>query len=402
MNKNIKRNFLIYSIATLVTSAFAQPLNLKIGVLTDLSGPYADMAGKGSLAAAQMAVADFIKQNPGSKIEILSADHQNKADIASGIANKWFDQEKVEAIFDLPNSSVALAVQSIAQAKKKITITSGAATTELTGKSCSPTGFHWTFDAYAMSHGTAKALYQEGAKSWFLLTADYNFGHSMEKEAESTLLQLGGKIVAKLRHPFPSTDFSSFLLQAISSKASAIGLANAGADTINAIKQASEMGVTKKGQKLAAFVLFLSDVHSLGLNVAQNLIFTDGFYWDMNAETRAWSQQFATQREGKMPTMVQAGVYSAVNHYLKSVKAAGGVDGIKVANQMKKTKIQDFFAKNGKLRNDGRMIHDMYLMQVKTPQESKAPWDYLKVLKTIPADQAYKPLSQSECALVKK
>ncbi len=365
---------------------------VKIGILNDQSGVYADLAGPGSVEAARMAVEDFGGTVLGKKIEIVFADHQNKPDIGSTVVNRWIDVEQVDAVMDVPTSSVALATQEITKNKNRVHIVSTGATSDLTGKACSPTGIHWTYDTYALANGTGRAVVQQGGDTWFFLTADYAFGHALERDTEAVVRQMGGKVVGKVRHPFPNQDFSSFLLQAQASKAKIIGLANAGGDTINAIKQAREFGIVQGGQQLAGLLVFLTDIHSLGLEVSQGLLFTDGFYWDLNDETRAWSRKFFERRKA-MPTMAQAGVYSAVNHYLKAVREAKTDEAKAVVAQMKKMPVNDFFAKNGKIRADGRMVHDMYLVEVKSPKESTRPWDYLKVLRTIPGDQAYAPMS---------
>jgi branched-chain amino acid transport system substrate-binding protein len=375
--------------------------SFKIAVLNDQSGLYADLAGLGSVEAAKMAVEDFGGSVLGRKIEVVTADHQNKPDIASSIANHWFDVDKVEAIFDVPNSGVALAVQEVARAKNRVFVVSGAASSDLTGKHCSPVGIHWTYDTYALAHGTGSALVKQGGDSWFFLTADYAFGHALERDTTAAITAAGGKVVGSVKVPFPNQDFSSYLLQAQSSGAKVVGLANAGGDTINSIKQAAEFGINKT-QTLAGLLVFLSDIHSIGLETAQGLVLTTAFYWDYNDETRAWSKKFAARNKGAMPTDVQAGVYSAVLHYLQAVKAAGADDAVTVVAKMKAAPVNDFFAKDGKIREDGRMVHDVYLAQVKKPAESKYPYDYLKILKVIPASEAFRPLSQSECPLVKK
>jgi len=374
---------------------------VKIGVLTDMSGTYSDLAGPGSLAAVQMAVADFIaKEKPDFKIEVISADHQNKGDIAAIKAREWIDTEKVDIIVDLVTTSTALAVMKVAKEKDRITIVSGAASTPITNEQCTDTNVHWTYDTYAMAVGTGKAVVKQGGKTWFFLTADYAFGKSLEKDTTAVVVEEGGKVLGHVLHPFPAQDFSSFLLQAQASGAQVIGLANAGNDTINAIKQAAEFGITPK-QSLAGLLMFLSDVHSLGLKATQGMYLTTGFYWDRNDETRAWSKRFFEKRN-KMPTMVQAGDYSGVYHYLSAIKAVGTDDTKAVMARMKATPINDFFAKNGQIRVDGRMVHDMYLVQVKKPEESKYPWDYYFIRQVIPADQAFQPLSKSTCPLVKK
>ena len=374
---------------------------VKIGVLTDMSGTYSDLAGPGSLAAVQMAVADFIaREKPDFKIEVISADHQNKGDIAAIKAREWIDTEKVDVIVDLVTTSTALAVMKVAKEKNRITLVSGAGSTLITNEQCTDLNVHWTYDTYALAVGTGKAVVKQGGKTWFFLTADYAFGKSLEKDTSEVVIEEGGKVLGHVLHPFPAQDFSSFLLQAQSSGAQVIGLANAGNDTINAIKQAAEFGITPK-QSLAGLLMFISDVHSLGLKATQGMYLTTGFYWDRNDETRAWSKRFFEKRN-KMPTMVHAGDYSAVTHYLDAVKAAGTDDTHAVMAKMKATPINDFFAKNGKIRVDGRMVHDMYLAQVKTPGESKHPWDYYDIRQVIPGDQAFLPLSKSKCPLVKK
>ncbi len=374
---------------------------VKIGVLTDLSGLYSDLSGSGSVLAAQMAIDDFKAQaKPSFKIEIISSDHQNKGDIAANKAREWFDIEKVDAIVDLVTTSTALAVMKVAKEKNKITLVSGAASTRITNEDCTDTNVHWAYDTYALATGTGKAVVKQGGDTWFFLTADYAFGQSLEADTSKVVIANGGKVLGSVRHPFPGTDFSSFLLKAQSSGAKVIGLANAGTDTTNSIKQAVEFGITPK-QTLAGLLLFITDIHSLGLKTAQNMYLTEGFYWDLNDETRAWSKRFF-EKQKRMPTMVQAGVYSSVMHYLKAVKATGTDDTATVMNKMKATPVNDFFAKNGKIRDDGRMVHDMYLMQVKTPAESQKPWDYYKVKQIIPGDQAYQPLAESRCLLVKK
>jgi branched-chain amino acid transport system substrate-binding protein len=376
---------------------------VKIGVLNDQSGPYADLSGKGSVTAAQMAVEDFGGKVLGVPIEVVSADHQNKPDVASNIVNQWIDTDKVDIVVDVPTSSVALAVQEITKNKNRIHLNSTAGSSDLTGSKCSPTGIHYTYDTYALAKGTGSALVQEGADSWFFITADYAFGHALEKDTAAAVVGSGGKVLGQVRHPFPgNTDFSSFLLQAQGSKAKVVAFANAGADTINSIKQAGEFGLVSGGQRLAGLLVFISDIHSLGLKTAQGLVITTGFYWDQNDETRAWSKRFAEKHGGKMPTMVQAGVYSGVTHYLKAIAAAKTDEAKAVVAKMKETPINDFFAKNGVIREDGRMVHDMLLVQVKKPDESKGPYDYYKILRVIPGKDAYRPMDkQFGCSLVK-
>ena len=371
---------------------------VKIGVLTDMSGTYSDIAGQGSVVAAQMAIEDFGKQLNGKAIEVVSADHQNKADISSATARQWYDAEGVDAIFDLVTSATALAVREVARERGKIDMVSGAATTALTGKACSPTGFHWAYDTAALANGTGSATVKNGGDTWFFVTADYAFGHALEADTTAVIEKNGGKVLGSVRHPFPNSDFSSFLLQAQASGAKVIGLANAGQDTTNAIKQAAEFGIVESGQSLAALLMFISDVHSLGLPAAQGLLLTTGYYWDLDDESRPFAKRFF-DKTGKMPTMVHAGVYSSVLHYLKAVDAAGTDDGKTVAAKMHEMPVTDFFARNGKLRVDGRMVHDMYLARVKKPDESKYPWDYYEIVSVIPGDQAYKPLSK-DCPLV--
>jgi branched-chain amino acid transport system substrate-binding protein len=372
---------------------------VKIGVMNDQSGLYADLAGQGSVEAARMAVEDFGGSINGAPIEVLSADHQNKPDVGSNIVRQWIDVDNVDVVVDVPTSSVALAVTEIVKEKDRVFLVSGAATTELTGAACSPNTIHWTYDTYALAVGTGRAMVEEGGDSWFFITADYAFGHQLEEDTSRVVQEQGGQVLGSVRHPLSTADFSSYLLQAQGSGAKVIGLANAGTDTTNAIKQANEFGITQAGQQLASLLMFLTDVDALGLDVAQNLVLTTGFYWDMNDETRAWSQRF-NERVGQMPTMVQAGVYSAVTHYLNAIKETGSDQAKAVVDQMKAMPVNDFFAKNGKIREDGRMVHDMYLARVKTPDESTGRWDYYEILRTIPGDQAFLPLEESTCALV--
>lgn len=375
---------------------------VKIGVLNDQSGTYSDLSGKGSVEAVKMAVEDFGGKVLDKPIEVVFADHQNKPDIGASIANKWIDAEQVDMIIDLPTTSVCLAVQEICKNKNRIDIISTGASVILTNKNCSPTGFHWTYDNYALAKGTGLAMVKDGGDTWFFLTADYAFGHDLEKTTSEAVIKAGGRVLGAVRHPFPNNDFSSFLLQAQASKAKVIGLANAGGDTINAIKQAAEFGITKAGQRLAGLLVFISDIHSLGLQTAQGLVVTTGFYWDYNDETRKWSKRWSERMGGRMPTMSQAGCYSGAMHYLKAIKAAGTDEAKAVTAKMREMPVNDFFAKNGTVREDGRMVHDMYLAQVKKPEDSKYPWDYYTILRVIPGDEAYKPLAESECAYVKK
>ena len=391
------------ALASLSWSAQAQISDnvVKIGVLTDMSGTYSDLSGAGAVTATQMAVEDFIaKEKPNFKIEIVSADHQNKADIASNKAREWFEREGVDTATELVTTSVALGVMKVAKEKNKIALMSGPASTLVTNEQCNDVTVHYTYDTYALANGTAKAVTQQGGKSWFFLTADYAFGHSLEKDSAAVVTANGGTVVGSVRHPFPGSDFSSFLLKAQSSGAQVIGLANAGADTTNAIKQAAEFGITPK-QSLAGLLMFITDVHALGLKNTQGMYLTTGFYWDRDDETRAWSKRYF-ERQKKMPSMVQAGQYSSVYHYLKAIKAVGTDDTAKVMAQMKNTPINDFFAKNGKIRDDGRMVHDMYLVQVKKPAESTTPWDYYHIKAVIPGEEAYQSLKDSRCPLIKK
>ena len=374
---------------------------VKIGVLTDLSGTYSDLAGPGAVLATQMAIDDFIAEaKPSFKIEMVSADHQNKADIASNKAREWFEREGVDTATELVSTTTALAVMKIAKEMNRIALMSGPASTPITNEQCNDVSVHYTYDTYALAHGTAKSVTEEGGKSWYFLTADYAFGQSLEKEATTVIEANGGKVLGAVRHPFPASDFSSFLLQAQASGAQIIGLANAGADTTNAIKQAAEFGITQQ-QKLAALLMFITDVHSLSLKSAGGMYLTTGFYWDRNDETRAWSKRFE-EKQKRMPTMVQAGQYSSILHYLRAVQAADSDEASAVMAKMKEMPINDFFATNGRIRDDGRMVHDMYLAQVKTPDESKYDWDYYHIRKVIPADEAFQPLSESRCPLIAK
>src|SRR6266566_6043796 len=375
---------------------------IKIGVLTDMSSLYADLSGQGSVIAARMAVEDFGAAKKGMKVEIISADHQNKADVGSGIARQWLDSDKVDVIVDTPNSAVALAVNQIVKEKGKAFLVSGAASSDLTGKVCSPNTIHWTYDTWALANGTGSAIVKTGGDSWFFLTADYAFGHALERDTEAVVLKNGGKVLGKVRHPLNTADFSSFLLQAQSSKAKIVGLANAGGDTTNSIKQAAEFGIVKGGQSLAGLLVFLTDVHALGLPTAQGLIFTEAFYWDTNDKTRSFAKRFAELDRGIHPTMIHAGVYAATLHYLKAVEALKGDDGTKVIAKMKDTPTDDPLFGKGTIRADGRKLHPMYLFEVKKPAESKAPWDYYKLRATIPAEQAFRPIDQGDCPLVKK
>src|SRR6266850_581033 len=374
---------------------------IKIGVLNDQSSLYADLAGQGSVIAARMAVEDFGAAKKGMKVGIVSADHQNKPDVGSAIARQWYDVDKVDVIFDVPNSGVALAVNQITRDKGKALIVSGAATADLSGKACSPNTVHWTYDTWMLANGTGNAIVKTGGDTWFFLTADYAFGHALERDTEAVVLKTGGKVLGKVRHPLNTQDFSSFLLQAQSSKAKIIGLANAGGDTTNAIKQGAEFGIVKGGQNLAGLLVFISDIHGLGLNTAQGLIFTESFYWDQNDGTRAFAKRFAAANGGKYPTMVQAGVYAGMLHYLKAIEAAKTDDGTQVVAKMKEMPTDDPLFGKGTIRPDGRKVHDAYLFEVKAPAESKYPGDFYHVRATIPADQAFRPEKEGGCSLVK-
>ncbi|MBP2299330.1 ABC transporter substrate-binding protein [Azospirillum picis] len=375
---------------------------LRIGVLTDMSSLYADITGNGSVVAAQMAVEDFTAGHKMRPVEVLSADHLNKADIAASLAREWIDTKGVDVIVDLPNSAVALAVNTIARDKNKAMLVAGASTSDLTGKACSPNTVQWTYDTYALAVGTTRAVVGAGDKTWFALTADYAFGQAMESDVRNVLKELGGTMVGSVRTPLNTQDFASFLLQAQASPAKVVSLINAGGDTINSIKQATEFGLTDSGKRLVAMVLYLHDVHSLGLKIAQGLQFTAAFYWDLNDQTRQWSKRFAERNGGKYPSQLQAGVYAEVLHYLKAVEAAGGdsADGKAVVAKMKELPTDDPLFGKGSIRVDGRKLHDMYLFEVKTPAESNYPWDYYKVKQVIPSDQVWRPLKDGGCPLV--
>jgi branched-chain amino acid transport system substrate-binding protein len=375
---------------------------VKIGILNDQSSLYADLSGQGSVVAAKMAIEDFKAKDKGINTEVIFADHQNKADVGSQIANKWYDSEGVDVIVDTPNSGVALAVNQITKDKGKVFINSGAASSDLTGKACSPNTVHWTYDTWMLANGTGKAIVKTGGDTWFFITADYAFGHALERDTEAVVLKNGGKVLGKVRAPINTQDFSSFLLQAQASKAKIVGLANAGGDTVNSIKQASEFGIVKGGQNLAGLLVFITDVHGLGLEKAQGLIFTETFYWDLNDQTRAFTKRFAAANGGKYPSMVHAGVYAGVLHYLKAVAALKSDDGTKVVAKMKELPTDDPLFGKGTIRADGRKIHPAYLVEVKKPSESKGPYDYYKIRSTIPANEAFRPLNEGDCPLVKK
>ena len=387
------------------SSATAQMTDkvIKIGVLNDQSGLYADLSGQGSVVAAKLAVENFGGKIDGTPIEVIFADHQNKPDVGSNIARQWYDVEKVDVIVDVPTSSVALAINQITKDKNKVFLDSGAATSDLTGKASSPNTIHWTYDTWALANGTGKAVVQSGGDTWFFLTADYAFGHALERDVTAVVKAAGGKVLGSVRHPLNASDFSSFLLQAQASKAKVIGLANAGGDTINSIKAAAEFGITQGGQRLAGLLVFVNDINALGLKVAQGLQLTEAFYWDRDDKTRAWSKRFSDRKKGSEPSMVQAGVYSAVVHYLKAVQALkSDADGKAVVEKMKQMPTDDEVFGKGSIRVDGRKLHPMYLYQVKSPAESKKPWDYYKLVREIPANEAFRSLSESDCPLVKK
>ena len=376
---------------------------VKIGVMNDMSGLYADIGGPGSVVAAKMAVDDYLKSSKSKlKVEVISADHQNKADVGSSVARKWYDTDGVDMIVDVPTSSVALAINQLTREKGKAFISTGAASSDLTGKDCSPNTVHWLYDTWMLAHGTGSAIIKNGGNTWFFLTADYAFGHALERDNSEVVNANGGKVVGGVKVPLATQDFSSFLLQAQSSKAKIIGLANAGGDFINSVKQASEFGIVKGGQKLAGLLVFLPDVHGLGLQNAQGLLLTETFYWDLNNGTRAWAKRFAASHGGKYPSSDHAGVYAAVLHYLKAVDAAKTDDGTKAIAKMKELPTDDPLFGKGTVRADGRKIHPAYLFEVKKPSESKGPYDYYKTITTIPADKAFRPLAEGNCPLVTK
>jgi branched-chain amino acid transport system substrate-binding protein len=402
--KSITLSALVASLL-MTTAAFADDKVVKLGELDDQSGLYADSGGPGSVLSVNMAVEDSGLRDKGWKIDVISADHQNKPDVGVGVARQWFDVDKVDAIIGVQNSGVALAVTGVAKEKNGVFLDSGAASSDLTGKACNPNMIHWAYDTYALANGTGKAIAQQGGDSWFFITADYAFGHALQRDTSAVVEANGGKVVGSANVPLNTPDFSSFLLQAQSSKAKVIGLANAGGDTVNSIKQAHEFGIVAGGQKLAALLIFISNVHALGLDIAQGLTFTSTFYWDMNDGTRAFGKRFSARMSSHAePTMVQAGDYSSTLHYLKALEALGGNphDGAKVVAKMKEMPTDDPLFGKGTIRADGRKIHPAYLFEVKKPSESKYPWDYYKLLATIPAEEAFRPLAQSECPLVKK
>ena len=389
------------AVALAASAAHAQQTTVKIGVLSDMSSLYSDLAGPGSTAAAKLAIADFQKANPNVKVELVSADHQNKPDIGSNVANKWFDTEGVDMIIDVPNSGVALAVSQIAASKNKVFVVSGAAASDLTGPKCNASTVHWTYDTWMLANGTGKALVKTGGDTWFFLTADYAFGHALERDTSAAVEANGGKVLGKVRHPLNTNDFSSFLLQAQTSKAKVIGLANAGGDTVNSIKAGAEFGIARGGQKFAGLLVFATDVNALGLQTAQGLTLTETWYWDMNDANRAWTKRWQQERPGKFPTMIQAGVYAGTLHYLKAVAALkSGADGKAVVAKMKELPTDDALFGKGTVRADGRKIHDAYLFEVKKPANSKHPGDFYTLRATIPAAEAFRPLKDGGCPLV--
>jgi branched-chain amino acid transport system substrate-binding protein len=382
-------------------SAHAQQVTVKIGVLSDMSSLYSDVGGPGSVVAAKMAIADFTATHKDIKVELVSADHQNKPDVGASIAGQWYDVDKVDMIVDVPNSGVALAVSNVAKEKNKIFIVSGAAASDLTGPKCNPNTVHWTYDTWMLANGTGKAMVKTGGDTWFFLTADYAFGLALERDTAAVVKANGGKVLGQVRHPLNSSDFSSFLLQAQSSKAKVIGLANAGGDTINSIKQAAEFGIVSGGQSLAGLLVFSSDVAALGLPTAQGLVLTETWYWDMNDASRAWTKRWQKERPGKFPTMIHAGVYAGIIHYLEAVEALkSAADGKTVVAKMKDLPTDDPLFGKGSVRADGRTIHPAYLFEVKKPSESKYPGDFYKLRATIPADEAFRPLKDGGCPLV--
>jgi branched-chain amino acid transport system substrate-binding protein len=384
-------------------TAGAQQLNVKIGVLTDMSSLYADATGPGSVVAAKMAAADFMKDHPNFKVEVISGDHQNKADIGTQLASQWYDVDNVDMIADVPNSGVALAISQLTRDKNKVFVASGPASSDLTGPKCSPNTVHWTYDTWMLANGTGKAVVKTGGDTWFFLTSDYAFGHALERDTMAVVEKNGGKVLGKVRHPINTNDFSSFLLQAQASKAKVIGLANAGGDTINSIKQAAEFGIVKGGQSLAGLLVFATDVNALGLQTAQGLVLTETFYWDLNDATRAWTKRWHAERNapGKYPAMNQAGVYAGTLHYLKAVDALkSAADGKAVVAKMKEMPTDDPLFGKGTIRADGRKLHPAYLFEVKKPEESKYPGDFYKLRATIPANEAFRPLNEGNCPLV--
>ena len=401
MQKKLRNSIVAAGLVLVGGQALAEDISIKIGVLNDQSGAYADLAGLGSVVAANMAVEDFDGASKGISIEILDADHQNKPDLGSSIVREWIDQQDVDVISDLPGSAIALAVSDIVEETGRIHLNSGAGTADLTNAACSPNTVHWTYDTWALANGTGRAMVEQGGDTWYFIAADYAFGQVMQRDTTAVIEAAGGQVLGSSSHPIGTSDYASFLLQAQSSGAKVIGLANGGADTINTIKQASEFGITQGGQSIAALVAFISDVHALGTETAQGLVLTEAFYWDQSDESRAWSQRFAEKHDGKMPTQVHAGVYSSIMHYLKAVEAAGTKDAAAVMAKMREMPIDDPLFGKGEVRADGRAVHDMYLFRVKKPEDSTGEWDLYETLATIPAAEALRPLSESECPLVK-
>ncbi len=400
--KMLKKTAAAVLVSSMIASAAQAEISndeIRIGYLADMSGTYRDLSGPGGLEALNMAIEDFGGTVDGKKIVTFNADDLNKPDVGANTVRQWIDERNVDMVTGLVASSVVLAAAKVVEQGGKLALISGAAASSITNEFCSPNHIHWTYDTFALANGTANAVLKDCGKSWFILTADYAFGHAMEADIKKVVEAEGGSVVGTVRHPFPSSDFSSYILQAQGSGADVIALANAGADTVNSLKTASEFGVTQSGQRLAGMVVFLNDIHAMGLDVTQGLMLTTGWYWDMDEEARAWAKRYE-ERVGSMPTMVHAGIYSAATHYLNAVKETGSDDTATVRAQMAKTPVNDMFAKNGKIREDGRMVHDMYLVQVKTPAESKGEWDHYKVIRTIPGDEAFRPLSESQCKLV--
>lgn len=397
--KSLKKTAAAILVSSVIAGAAQAEISndeVRIGYLADMSGTYRDLSGPGGLEALNMAIEDFGGTVDGKKIVAFNADDLNKPDVGANTVRQWIDERNVDMVTGMVASSVVLAAAKVIEQGDKLALISGAAASSITNEFCSPNHIHWTYDTFALANGTANAVLKDGGKSWFILTADYAFGHAMENDIKKVVEAEGGSVVGAVRHPFPSSDFSSYILQAQGSGADVVALANAGADTVNSLKTASEFGVTQSGQRLAGMVVFLNDIHAMGLEVTQGLMLTTGWYWDMNEEARAWAKRYE-ERVGSMPTMVQAGIYSAATHYLNAVKATGSDDTETVRAQMAKTPVNDMFAKNGSIREDGRMVHDMYLVQVKTPAESKGEWDLYKVVSTIPGDEAFRPMAESQC-----
>ncbi|MBR0672354.1 ABC transporter substrate-binding protein [Neoroseomonas soli] len=375
---------------------------VRVGVLTDMTGPYADFAGPGSVVAARLAVEDHGGRALGRTVEVVFSDHQNRPDVGAATARRWIDTERVDMIIDMPNSAVALAVQQIGRERNRVIINTSAASTELTGRQCSPVGFHWVSDSFALSTGTTRAVMEQGGRSWFLLTVDYEGGYALERASEAAVRAGGGTVAGRVRHPLNAPDFSSFLLQAQASRAQVVALSNAGTDTINAIKQAGEFGLTRRGQRLVGMFVNITDIRALGLATAQGVVATEAWYWDQNDDTRAFARRFAERHRGAMPTQYQAGIYSAVRHYLRAIDAAGTDDGPAVAAKMRELPVNDMFTRNGRVREDGRHVHDMFLVEAKRPEDSRGEWDLYRILATIPAEQAFRPLAEGGCPLVRQ